>query len=73
MSDNPVFRHKFRGWDEQDARRHVNPDGSLGAIVALTAMIAGGIHLDASIEIGPRARIGTCRGTAGRLRRMNID
>jgi acyl-[acyl carrier protein]--UDP-N-acetylglucosamine O-acyltransferase len=55
---NEIFTHKFFGWLEAEARRHVNPDGSEGAIVAVTARIAEGLILSASIEIGPYANIG---------------
>ena len=55
---NEIFTHKFFGWLEAEARRHVNPDGSEGAIVAVTARIAEGLTLSASIEIGPDAYIG---------------
>jgi len=53
-----TFTHKFFGWLDAEARRHVNPDGSQGAIVALTAKVAKGLTLSASVEIGPRAIIG---------------
>lgn len=53
-----TFTHKFLGWLEAEARRHINPDGSEGAIVAVTARIAEGLTLSASIEIGPGADIG---------------
>ena len=55
---NPIFGHRFFGGLEADARRHVNPDGSMGAIVAVSATIADGLTLLASIEIGPFASIG---------------
>jgi UDP-3-O-[3-hydroxymyristoyl] glucosamine N-acyltransferase len=54
---NEIFTHKFFGWLEAEARRHINPDGSEGAIVAVTARIAEGLTLSASIEIGPDAYI----------------
>ena len=56
---NEIFTHKFFGWLEAEARRHVNPDGSEGAIVAVTARIAKGLILSALIEIGPYAKIGS--------------
>jgi NDP-sugar pyrophosphorylase family protein len=55
---NEIFTHKFFGWLEAEARRHINPDGSEGAIVAVTARIAKGLILSALIEIGPYAKIG---------------
>ena len=53
-----TFLHKFGEYLGAEARRHVNPDGSLGGIVALTAVIADGIFFPATSEVGPRARIG---------------
>lgn len=53
-----TFTHKFFGWTEAEARRHINPDGSEGAIVAVSASLAEGLTLPASAEVGPRASIG---------------
>lgn len=55
-----TFLHKFGGYMEAEARRHVNPDGSLGGIVALTAVIADWIFLPASSEVWPGAIICDC-------------
>jgi len=53
-----TFTHKFFGWLEAEATRYINDDGSEGAIVALTATVAKGLRLSASIEIGPDVSIG---------------
>ena len=65
-ADQPkTFMHRFRSWlPEVECRRWKNPDGSEGAIVALSATVFAGQTLHASIEvmtgasIGPRAFIG---------------
>ncbi len=61
MSDaqNKTFMHRFRPWlPEVECRRWINPDGSKGGIVAVSARIAAGITIKASVEVMDRASIG---------------
>ena len=55
---NKTFTHKFFGWLEAEAYRHINPDGSEGAIVAVTAQIAEGLTFGDTVQVGPKASIG---------------
>ena len=52
-----IFKHKFGGWHEADARRWKNPDGSEGGIVALSASVHDGVRLPVSVEVWPDAKI----------------
>ena len=52
-----VFKHKFDGWHEADARRWKNPDGSEGGVVAVSASVHEGVTLPASVEVWPDAKI----------------
>jgi hypothetical protein len=58
MADKATFTHKFFGWLEAEAKHHVNPDGSRGGIVALSASIAPGISLGLTVQVGHWASIG---------------
>lgn len=60
MSD--TFTHKFGGWREAEARRHTNPDGSVGGIVAASAAVPASITLPSNVEVWPDAKI--CDGAS---------
>jgi len=53
-----TFIYNFRFYGECQARRHINPDGSKGGIVAVTAKIGMGVYIGDEASIGNEARIG---------------
>lgn len=58
MTDATIFKHRFGGWREADARRWTNPDGSVGGIVAVSASVAEGLTIPETAVIWPRAHVG---------------
>ena len=53
-----TFEHLFGGWNEAQARRWRNPDGSEGGIVAADARIDSALTIPADAVVWPRASIG---------------
>ena len=54
-----TFIHKFRGWRPLEARRHVNPDGSVGGVVAASATVDPTATIHDGAEVGSRASVGS--------------
>ena len=52
-----IFSHQFGGHRLADAYRWRNTDGTLGGVVAQSAMIDPSVFLHASVEVFPHARI----------------
>lgn len=57
MSDEH-FTHVFGGWKEAKARRWTNPDGSVGGIVAVDAVLPEETYVPESSVVWPNASIG---------------
>ena len=60
-----IFKHKFGGWREAEARRWTNPDGSEGGIVATSASIDKSVRIPVSVEVWPNSKIIGPRASIG--------
>jgi len=59
VSAMQTFLHRFEQFGpEIPSRRHINPDGTNGGIVALSAHVDPSAIVDKTARIGPRAFIG---------------
>ena len=58
MSDEH-FTHVFGGWKKAHARRWTNPDGSVGGIVAVDAVLPEDTYVPESSVVWPGASIGS--------------
>ena len=57
MTDHATFRHTFRDGTTSEARRHTNPDGSTGGIVAVSATVNPKAYIGPTAEVCDWARI----------------
>ena len=57
QEQSATFIHRFFGWLEAEARYHINPDGSRGGIVAVTAKIGTEVKIAETASVGYGASV----------------